>query len=108
MRRLLQEQEPVLASFKTYVQHEGRSMRYEQVGYGEKKEDIQEHSFPIEIQLEEVPTFVGEKLTAKMQQLADAVGERQMKMFLAKHEEATRMTGNRIDAAGRPMDGAML
>lgn len=108
MKRLLYEQHPILAEIKSYTQHEGRSMRYEQVGYGEKKEDIQEHLFPVEIRPEEVPFLIGDKLTAKMQQLADAVGASQMKMLLTKHEEATQMTGNRFDAAGRPLDGAML
>jgi hypothetical protein len=108
MRRMIREQHPVLASIKTYTQHEGRSMRYEQVGYGEKHEELQAHSFPIEIKIEEVPTLTGDKLNAKMQLLAAAVGEHQMKTLLVKHDEATQMTGNRLDAQGRPMNGAML
>jgi hypothetical protein len=108
MRKLVAERNPILADIKTYTQHEGRSMRYEQVGYGEKQEALQEHSIPIQITFEEVPTLMGDKLLAKMQELADAVGERQIKSLLAKHDEATQMTGNRIDAMGRPLDGPML
>jgi hypothetical protein len=108
VQKSVREQYPVLASIKTYTQHEGRSMRYEQVGYGEKHEDLQAHSFPIDIKLDEVPTLTGDNLATKMQKLAEAVGEHQMKTLHAKHEEATLMTGNRIDAQGRSMDGAML
>ncbi len=108
MKRILYERHPVLAEIKSYTQHEGRAMRYEQVGYGEKQEDLEAHSFAIEISMEEVPTLIGQKLTEKMATLADAVGEQQMKTLFAKHEEATLMTGNRFDATGKPMDGAML
>jgi hypothetical protein len=108
IRKMIDEQHPILAEFKTRIQHEGRSMRYEQAGYGEKHEDLHAQSFPIEITIDEVPTLVGEKLKAKLEGLARAVGEHQMKSLIAKHEEATEMTGNRIDGRGRPMDGAML
>jgi hypothetical protein len=108
IRKLIHEHHPILADIKTRTQHEGRSMRYEQVGYGEKQEDLQAQSFPIEITLDEVPTLGGNKLTAKLEGLARAVGEHQMKLLMAKHEEATEMTGNRIDLQGRPMGGAIL
>jgi hypothetical protein len=108
IRKLIHEHHPVLAEIKALTQHEGRSMRYEQVGYGEKHEDLQHQSFPIEIRLDEVPTLFGDQLTLKLEGLARAVGEHQMKSFIAKHEEATEMTGNRIDGQGRPMDGRIL
>jgi hypothetical protein len=108
MHRILLEKHPVLASIKSYVQHEGRSMRYEQIGYGEKQEDLTSASFPIEITFDEVPNLIGDKLTEKMEKLADAVGEHQMATLLTKHNEATEMTGNRIDARGHPMDGGLL
>ena len=103
IRKLIHRDHPILAEIKTRTQHEGRSMRYEQVGYGEKQEDLTHHSFPIEVKFDEVPTLIGEKLDEKLEGLARAVGEHQMKMFIAKHEETTEMTGNRIDAGGRPM-----
>lgn len=108
MRKIVAEQNPILADMKTYTQHEGRSMRYEQVGYGEKQEALQEVSIPIGITADEVPTLIGDKLHEKMQKVADALGAHQIKTLLAKHDEATQMTGNRIDAAGRPLDGPML
>ncbi len=108
MRRMVHEKHPVLAEIKSYTQHEGRSMRYEQVGYGEKQEDLTAASFPIEITFDEVPSLIGDKLSEKMAKLADAVGEHQMNLLLTKHNEATEMTGNRIDARGRPMNGDLL
>ena len=108
IRKLIHRDHPILAEIKTRTQHEGRSMRYEQVGYGEKQEDLTHHSFPIEVKFDEVPTLIGEKLDEKLEGLARVVGEHQIKMLIAKHEETTEMTGNRIDAGGRPMDGALL
>ena len=70
MKRILHERHPILAEIKSYTQHEGRAMRYEQVGYGEKQEDLEAHSFPIEINFDEVPTLIGERLTEKMAKLA--------------------------------------
>ena len=108
IRKLIRRDHPILAEIKTRMQYEGRSMRYEQVGYGEKLEDLNHQSFPIEIKFDEVPTLLGEKLDEKLEGLARAVGEHQMKTFIAKHEETTEMTGNRMDAGGRVMDGALL
>lgn len=108
IQRMIHARHPVLAEIKSYIQHEGRAMRYEQVGYGEKRQELEAHSFPVEITVKEVPTLFGDALTEKLKKLADAVGERQMKSLMAKHDEATLMTGNRFDAGGRPMDGAML
>ncbi len=108
IQRMIHAQHPVLAEIKSYIQHEGRAMRYEQVGYGEKRQELEAHSFPVEIKVEEVPTLFGNALTEKLRKLADAVGERQMTILLAKHEEATLMTGNRFDAGGRPMNGDLL
>ena len=108
IRELIHQHHPILAEIKSRTQYEGRSMRYEQVGYGEKQENLQMHSFPVEIRFDEVPTLTGEKLDAKLEGLARIVGEHQMKALMAKHEEATEMTGNRINAHGRVMDGALL
>ena len=108
IRKMIHRDHPILAEIKTRMQYEGRSMRYEQVGYGEKQEDLKHQSFPIEIRIDEVPTLTGQTLEEKLEGLARAVGEHQMKTFIAKHEEATEMTGNRMDAGGRVMDGALL
>jgi len=108
IRKLIHQYHPVLAEIKTRTQYEGRSMRYEQVGYGEKQEDLQAHSFPVEITIDEVPGLIGDKLEAKLEVLARAVGDHQMMTLMAKHEEATEMTGNRMDAGGRVMDGTLL
>ena len=108
IRKLIHQHHPVLAEIRVRTQYEGRSMRYEQIGYGEKQEDLQAHSFPIDLTIDEVPSLVGDKLEAKLKGLARAVGDHQMKTFMAKHEEATEMTGNKIDAGGKVMDGALL
>jgi hypothetical protein len=79
IRKLIHRDYPILAEIKTRTQHEGRSMRYEQVGYGEKQEDLTHHSFPIEVKFDEVPTLIGEKLDEKLEGLARAVGEHHRK-----------------------------
>jgi hypothetical protein len=107
----------LIGGHHVWVREEGRGgediacrIEIERHGFHDllKHEELQAHSFPIEIKFEEVPSLTGDKLTAKLQKLAEAVGEHMMKTLLAKHEEATEMTGNRIDAMGRPMNGAML
>jgi len=108
MRQLIEKRHPILADIKTFIQHEGRALRFEQIGYGEKRQELEEHSIPIEIKIEEVPTLIGPALMSKLEKLADGAAEQQIKILIARHEEATEMTGNRIDAGGRPMDGAML
>lgn len=108
IRKLIETRHPILADIKTFTQHEGRALRFEQIGYGEKRQEIETHSIPMEVKFEEVPTLTGPALISKLEKLADGAAERQIKSLIARHEEAAEMTGNRIDAGGRVMDGAML
>ena len=75
MRQLIEKRHPILADIKTFTQHEGRALRFEQIGYGEKRQELEEHSIPIEIKIEEVPTLIGPALMSKLEKLADGAAE---------------------------------
>ncbi len=111
MRRIAtleKEQHPVLAQIKTFTQHEGVTMDFEQVGFGRKTQDAEAHAVSVELQFDEIPSLIGEKLEKKMRLLAEQSGALKMKSLFAKVDEATGQTGQRLNAEGKPLDGRML
>jgi hypothetical protein len=105
---LEKEQHPILAQIKSFTQHEGRTIDFEQVEFGRKSQVGETHAVPVSLRLEEVPVLVGEVLESKMRELASKVGELKMKSLFEKIEESTEQTGQRLDAKGKPIDGPML
>jgi hypothetical protein len=105
---LEKEQHPVLAQIKTFTQHEGQTIEFEQVDYGKKKQEAEAHAVSVELRFDEIPSLIGEALEKKMKLLADQSGALKMKALFAKIEEATEQTGQKLDAGGKPIDGRML
>jgi hypothetical protein len=105
---LEKEQHPVLAQIKTFTQHEGRTIDFEQVDFGRKTQNAEAQAVSVELRFDEIPSLVGEVLEKKMRLLADQSGALKMKSMFAKIHEATEQTGNKLDAKGKPIDGRML
>ena len=115
MRRLLKriqdlekEQHPILGKMKTFRQYEGETMRFEQMDYGKKVQQAEHQYASVKIGLDEIPTMTGDALDKKLSSLADQSGAHKMKLLFARIEEDTEQTGNRINAAGRPIDASVL
>ena len=105
---LERELHPVLAQVGRYIQHEGLTTEFEQVGYGRKSQAATEQSIAVEIQLDEVPILVGAALEEKLRTIAREMGRLKVKMMLKRTAEATEVTGNRIDAQGQRLSGRLL
>jgi hypothetical protein len=101
-------QHPLLAQIKTFTQHEGNTITYDQIGYGSKSQEAEQKAIKVDIQLDEIPTLLGDELDKKLIQLADQSGTLKMKSLFAKIEEDATQTGQKLDAAGNPLDGRML
>jgi hypothetical protein len=67
---------PFLRMGTTVIQHEGFTHSYEQIGVGIVEEKLKEHAIPIEIKFDEVPELIGDRLTAKVDALADELARR--------------------------------
>ena len=65
IRALEKEQHPVLAQIKTFTQHEGKTIQFEQVDYGKKTQQAEQKAVSIEIRLDEIPTLIGDSLEKK-------------------------------------------
>ncbi len=102
------EQNPLLAQIKGFTQHEGRSINFEQVDYGSKKQDAEVHEIPVEVRFDQIPFLIGKALEDKLRLLASLSGALKMKMLLARLDEAGEQTGQKLDAGGKPLDGRML
>ena len=105
---LEKQHHPLLAQIKTFRQHEGDTIDFEQVGFGRKTQSAEEHTVRVDIRFDEVPTLTGENLEMKLKLLADQSGALKMRSLSAKVDEATDQTGFRLDADGKPIDGRML
>jgi hypothetical protein len=105
---LERKQHPVLAQIKTFQQHEGVTIDFEQVDYGRKKQDGQVQAVSVELRFDEIPSLMGEALEKKMRVLADQSGALKMKSLFSRIEEATEQTGQKLNAEGKPLDGRML
>lgn len=98
----------MLAQMKSFTQHEGKSLRFQRVDFGEKLQDSEERTCSVEIRVDEVPELIGEALDAKLRHLAEQSGAYKMQMMFARMDEATEQTGQRINAMGKPLDGPLL
>jgi hypothetical protein len=108
IKALEKEQHPVLAQIKTFTQHEGDTIEFEQVDYGKKTQGAEAQAVSVELRFDEIPSLIGEALEKKMRLLADQSGGLKMKSLFTKVEEATEQTGNKLNAEGKPIDGRML
>jgi hypothetical protein len=103
IRSVARSLNPFLRMGTTVIQHEGFTHSYEQLGTGIVEEQLKEHAIPIEIRFSEVPDLIGDKLTAKVDAIADELARRTSQDAYKKLDESTGKVGNWVDAGGRPL-----
>ena len=101
-------QHPILAQIKSFIQHEGITIEFDQTDYGKKRQDAEQQSISVQIRFDEVPTLVGDALEKKLALRAEQSGAYKMKTLFARLEEATEQTGQKLDAAGKALDARLL
>lgn len=100
--------DPVLSQIKGFTQHEGREMRYEQHGGGTVQEGFEEIGTGFEIPIADVPFLIGEKLNAKLEEIAQDIIAQSAKRFFKKVGESSEKAGTSMDAGGKPVSAELL
>jgi hypothetical protein len=108
LRQRIDTSDSVLSQIKRFTQHEGTEMRYEQHGGEIVQEGFEKIGTQFEITIADVPTLVGEKLDAKLEEIAQEVISQSAKAFFKKLGESCEKVGTSIDARGEPVSAEML
>ncbi|MGH9342421.1 MAG: hypothetical protein ACRD19_01455 [Terriglobia bacterium] len=108
LSQLVRYGDPAFSGVKRFVQHEGQQMRYEQLGGTTVQEGFEEIGTHFEVLIGDVPTLVGEKLDAKLNEIAQELISRSAKVFFRKMEDSCQKAGTAMDAGGNPISPEML
>ena len=108
LRQRVDTGDPVLSQVKRFKQHEGREMRYEQQGGRTVQEGFEKIGGEFKVLPADVPTLVGEKLDAKLEEMAQELISQSAKAFFKKVGEISQKAGTSIDARGKPVSPEML
>jgi len=109
IRGKINNKDPLLASIRRFVQHEGRRFQYEQMPSGEVVEQpFEEASSEVETSVSEVPTLFGPNLEKKLEDLANQTVSQMAKSFFKKVGEASEQAGTSVDAKGKPISPELL
>ena len=100
--------DPVLSQIKRFTQHEGQELRYERVGAPTAQNAPEVIQTKFEVQIDEVPYLVGEKLDAKLEKLAQDMAAQEAKLFFRTVEETCDEVGNSRDAGGQPLSAERI
>jgi len=108
LRQRVDSGDPVLSEIKHFRQREGSQMRYEQYGGTTVQEGFEKIGTEFSVLPGEVPTLVGEKLDAKLDEMAQDLIARSAKSFFKKVGESSEKAGTSIDAGGKPISPELL
>jgi hypothetical protein len=108
LRRRVDTGDPVLAQLRTLMHREGGQVRYEQQGCGTVQEGFENIGAHFEVRITDVPALVGEKLDAKLEEMAQELISQSAKIFFKKVGEACQKAGTSIDVGGQPLSPEML
>jgi hypothetical protein len=108
LRQRVDTGDPVLALFKRFTQHEGEQMRIEQHGGGAVQEGFEQVGAQFEIPITDVPTFIGEKLDMKLEEIAQELASQSAKILFKKMGESCDKAGTSIDAEGKPVSAEIF
>src|SRR5664279_3960144 len=81
LRHRVDTGDPVISQVKRFTQHEGKEMSYEQRGGATVREGFEKIGGQFEIRITAVPTLVGEKLDAKLEEMAQELISQSAKFF---------------------------
>jgi len=108
LRQRVDTGDPVLSRVGRFRQHEGVQMRYEQQGGAIVQEGFEKIGTEFTVLPAEVPTLIGEKLDAKLEEMAQELISLEAKGFFKKVREISEKAGTSLDAGGKPVSPEML
>jgi hypothetical protein len=108
LRHRVDTGDPVLSQIKRFTQHEGVEMRFEQRGGGTVQSGAENVGASFEVRMEEVPGLVGDKLSAKLEKVAQDMISKLAKLFFERVGESCRNAGTSFDTKGKPLSPELL
>jgi hypothetical protein len=103
LRQRVDTGDPVLSQVKRFKQHEGGELRYEQHGGTVVQEGFEKIGAEFKVLPADVPDLIGEKLDAKLEEMAQELISKSAKAFFKKVGEISEKAGTSIDAGGKPV-----
>src|ERR1035437_893177 len=100
--------DPVLSQIKRFTQHEGQELRYERVDAPTVQNGPDVIQVKFEVQIADVPYLVGEKLDAKLEEMAQEMAAEEAKLFFRTVEETCNEVGTSRDAGGQPLSAERI
>jgi hypothetical protein len=100
--------DPVLSQVKRFTQHEGRELRYERVNAPTVQNGPEALQTKFDVHIADVPYLVGEKLDAKLEEIAQEMAAQQAKLFFRTVGESCDEVGNTLDAGGKPLTAELI
>ena len=83
-------------------------MRYEQLGGETVQEGPESVGGKFEVQLADVPYLLGDRLDAKLDEIAQEIMRRKNEAFQKKFEESCDKAGTAMDAHGQPLSAELI
>ncbi len=108
LRHRVDTGDPVLSEVRRFKQHEGKTMQYEQQGGGTVQEGFEKIGAEFKVLPADVPNLVGERLDAKLEEMAQELIAQSAKAFFKKVGEISQKAGTSIDAGGKPVSPETL
>jgi len=100
--------DPVLSQIKSFSQHEGRQLRYERVDAPTKESGPELIQAKFEVLIADVPFLLGEKLDAKLEEMAQELAAQQARMLFRRVEEDCNEVGTTVNANGAPLSAELI
>jgi hypothetical protein len=100
-----QAKTPVHALGAPITQHEGNLHTYDQLtqsGVRTVTEGFKEIAVPIEVKIDEIPGLTAEKVSERLDAIAEDVARQTSQIFYRMLDETTHNAGTAIDAGGQP------
>jgi hypothetical protein len=108
LRQRVDTGDPVVSQVRRFRQREGSQMRYEQYGGTKVQEGFEKIGTEFTVLPSNVPALVGEKLDAKLEEMAQDLIARSARAFFKKVGDVCDKAGTSIDAGGKPVSPEML
>jgi hypothetical protein len=107
---MVHQKEPILAQITGLTLQEGDTIAYDQMteaGMRTVSEDFKEGRAEFSVAYKEVATLSGEKLEAKLNEIAEDLARQHSEAVQAVLDRTTREVGNALDAGGTPLTREM-
>jgi hypothetical protein len=108
LRQRVDTGDPVLAELRKFTQHEGTQMKYAAHGGETHQEGAEGIGAHFEVAITDVPDLFGEKLDAKLEEIAQELISQSARVFFKKLAESCEKAGTSFDGGGKPVSPEML